>query len=347
MSIQTDIYTPRTMGEIIHRMPPVRTFFRDTFFTNRRTFVTETIDVDFKKGNRALAPFVHPNNGGKIIANTGYQTKTYKPPLLCPKKVTTVSDLLTRSMGENPYSGLSPADRAVKKMGEDFQELTEMIIRREEWMAATAIFTGQIPVIGDGLNELIDFQFTNTETVKVKWSSDTSNPLADLEKWRRTVQQHGFVNCNVCIMAHDVADAFINHAKIKEILDIRLYDIAAIKPREMPNGLTYIGTIAKLGLDIYEYNEWYLDDWTTPEAPEEKPLVPDGTLALLSKDAKYSIYYGAITMITGNETTITVEGDRVPNTWVVRDPDRRFLQISSKPLPVPHEVNSWFVAKVL
>ena len=47
------------------------------------------------------------------------------------------------------------------------------------------------------------------------------------------------------------------------------------------------------------------------------------------------------------QTFVTVEGDRVPQTWVERRPDRRFLQVNSKPLTVPHEVNSWYVAKVL
>ena len=47
------------------------------------------------------------------------------------------------------------------------------------------------------------------------------------------------------------------------------------------------------------------------------------------------------------KTFVTVEGDRVPQTWVELRPDRRFLQVNSKPLTVPHEVNSWYVAKVL
>ena len=96
----------------------------------------------------------------------------------------TVDDLLERSAGENPYSGRTPAERAVEKLAEDFAELTEMIVRREEWMAATAIFTGQIPIIGEGLNEVIDFNFTNTETIvtdALKWTSPTADPLADLE----------------------------------------------------------------------------------------------------------------------------------------------------------------------
>ena len=76
MAIETTIYTPRTLGKLVRRMPPVHTFFRDTFFKNRQTFNTKSVDVDFKKGSRALAPFVHPKVGGKTILNTGYQTKT-------------------------------------------------------------------------------------------------------------------------------------------------------------------------------------------------------------------------------------------------------------------------------
>ena len=114
MAIQTDIYTPRTMGKIIRRMPPVHTFFRDTFFKNRQTFPTKSVDVDFKKGSRALAPFVHPKIGGKTIPNSGYRTESYTPVLVAPNKITTVDDLLERAAGENPYSGRTPAERAVE-----------------------------------------------------------------------------------------------------------------------------------------------------------------------------------------------------------------------------------------
>ena len=200
MAIETTIYTPRTLGKLITRMPPVHTFFRDTLFKNRRTFPTKSVDVDFKKGSRALAPFVHPKVGGKVVPNSGYQTKTYTPVLLAPDKITTVDDLLNRSAGENPYSGRTPAERAVEKLADDLRELNEMIVRREEWMAATAIFTGQIPIIGEGLNEVIDFDFTNKETIvsaEKKWDADTSDPLDDLERWREAVQKEGFVNCNI------------------------------------------------------------------------------------------------------------------------------------------------------
>lgn len=223
MAIETDIYTPRTLGKLVRRLPPVRTFFLDTFFRNKRTFYTKSVEVDFKKGGRALAPFVHPKVGGKTIPNAGYQTVSYTPTLVAPNKITTVDDLLERSAGENPYSGKKPADRAVEKLAEDLRELKEMIVRRREWMAATAIFTGKIPIIGEGLNEEIDFGFDNIETIvtdALKWTSPTSHPLADIERWRKKVQKTGFVNCNICVMASDVSAAFVSHPEVMKQLDV-------------------------------------------------------------------------------------------------------------------------------
>lgn len=208
-----------------------------------------------------------------------------------------------------------------------------------------------IPIIGEGLDEVIDFNFTNRETITTagkKWGAETSDPIADIKRWRKAVQKNGFVNCDACVMSDDVVAAFINHPKVQKLLDTKGYDLAVIKPKELPNGVTYVGTLHAENLHIYTYNEWYLDDWTDPKTPVQKPLVPEKTLALLSTRAEYSMYYGAITMI--DEVTknfVTVEGQKVPETWVKRNPARRFLQLNSSPLPVPHEVDSWFVATVL
>ena len=348
MANEVSIYEPRTMGRVVQKLPPVRTFFRSTFFRHEETFTTEKVDVDFRKGSRKVAPFVSRLIGGKVVPNTGYQTKTYTPPLVAPEKVTTVDDLLRRRPGESLYSGRTPAERAVLKMADDFVELREQIVRREELMCAQTIFTGKIPIIGDGVNEEIDFYFTNKETIseaKKKWTADTSDPIGDLERWHGIVQRTGFVNCNVCVMGSDVAKAFVNNPKVKEALDVKNYNLAVIQPKQLPDGTTYIGTIHGLGLDIYKYNEWYLDDWTNPATPEDKPLVPTDSLALLSTNADYSMYYGAITLIKEPDGNfMTGEGKYVPDTWTKRKPARRFLNLSSAPLCVPHDVDSWFVA---
>lgn len=345
---EVSIFEPRTMGKVVERMPAVRTFLRSTFFKTINTFTTKSIDVDFKKGNRRIAPFVHQKIGGKTVPNSGYQTKTYTPPLVAPNKITTIDDLLSRSFGEFMYNGKTPAERAVEKLARDLSELQEMITRREELMCAQAIFTGTIPIIGEGLNEIIDFQFTNYEvkaTASNKWKTDK---IGYIRACKKQVQKTGFVNCNVCIMADNVVADFLNDAKVQKLFDVKGYDLAVIQPKELPNGVTYIGSLRCEGIDIYTYNEWFLDDFTTPENPEEKPLVPNGTFALLSTTANFSMNYSAVTVLDREtESFVTVEGARVPTSWIERNPDRRFLQLNSNPLPIPHEVDSWFVAQVL
>lgn len=344
-----NLFEPRTMIKAIERMAPVNTFFKSTFFSKVETFSTNTVEADFTKGNRRIAPFVHPKIGGKTVENAGYSTNIFTPPLVAPDIITTADDLLKRMAGEPLYGGMSPEERAAIKLGEDLAKLDEMVTRREEWMCAQALLTGKIPVIGEGLNYEIDFQFTNKVTLSGAdlWSNADSDPLQDLEDWYKQVQIKGLINPDICIMASDVAAAFSKHPKVKELLDVKSYNLAVIAPKQLPNGVTYVGTIHKLGLDIYQYNEWYLDDFTKPETPETKPLIPDGNLLLLSTRANYSMLYAVIVLIDDNEKFYSVESSRAPYSWTEKKPPRRFLQLQSKPLPVPHEVDSWFVAKVL
>lgn len=346
------IYEPRTMMGVIRKLPPVHTFFRSTFFSREKTFVTKSVDMDYKKGARKLAPFVSREIGGKVVPNTGYTTETYTPPFIAPDRVTTIDDILDRQPGESLYSGRTPAQRAVIQMSEDFTDLREMILRREEWMCAQAMLTGKIVVLGEGVKDTIDFRFTNlidiSKDAKRKWKGGTvQNKYADLKAWHEKVQKEGLTNCNVCIMASDVVTEFLMDEQIRKLLDVKNYALAVIKPTQKENNVTYIGTIHELGLDLYQYNEWYVDDWTDPETPVELPMVPAGTLMMASTHAKYSMYYGAISILNQKtEKWETVAGKYVPDTFIKKRPDRRFLSLQSAPVPVPHEVDSWLVAKV-
>ena len=98
MPNEVNIYTPRYLAEVVRLAPPVFTFFRDTFFTNVRTFPTKAIDFDLVKGDRRMAAFVHPRKGGKVLASAGYETLSYKPPLINPYDVTTADQLMNLSL---------------------------------------------------------------------------------------------------------------------------------------------------------------------------------------------------------------------------------------------------------
>ena len=165
MANEVNIYSPRYLAEVVRQTPAVHTYFRDTFFTNVKTFATERVDIDLVKGDRRMAAFVHPRVGGKVLKANGYQTESYKPPLINPYDVTTADQLMTRLPGEDLYSGMTPAQRAAQKLMEEYATLNDATTRREEWMAVQAIVTGTIPIVGEGVNETIDFGLTNKKSL--------------------------------------------------------------------------------------------------------------------------------------------------------------------------------------
>ena len=77
------IYEPRTMMGVINKLPPVHTFFRSTFFSHEKTFVTEKVDVDYKKGSRKMAPFVSRIVGGADCAEHGLPYRNVHTAAYC------------------------------------------------------------------------------------------------------------------------------------------------------------------------------------------------------------------------------------------------------------------------
>lgn len=345
-----DLYTPRTLWGVITKMPKVNTFLRDTFFKQTITFPTKSVEFDVFKGGRQLAPFIHPRMGTEIIENAGYKTKSYTPAEVGAETITTADDLMMRVPGENPYSGRTPASRAVEKLSYDLQKLDEAITRREEWMCAQVLTTGTIPVVGKGINETINFSFTNTVTLtnaSDKWSSNTAPIMDQVNTWKRTIQRDGYVNPTMLLMNSNTADYLLKNKEIQTMLDNRRYELGTMAPRTLQNGASYLGRLARPDIDIIEYNEVYYDDWTDPENPATKLLIPDGKVILASEQAQFSKLYGAHTYLDENQNWQTYMGERIPDSWIAKSPDRRMLALYSHPLMVPHEVDSWIVATVL
>lgn len=349
MANEVNIYTPRYLAEVVRQAPPVHTFFRDTFFTNVKTFATERVDIDIVKGDRRMAAFVHPRIGGKVLKANGYKTESYAPPLVNPYDVTTADRLMTRLPGEDMYSGMTPAQRAAQQLMDEYNKLNDATTRREEWMAVQAIVKGQVPVVGEGVNELIDFGLTNTETLTgtAQWGKSAAKIKDNLEDWADKVMVNGFANVDMAIMGKSALRAFLADADIRALLDNRRVEMGLIQPRDLPNGVKYIGHLASPNIDIYSYAEVYLDDWTDPDTPETKPLVPDNAVILISSNPGYMMAYGACTYIEdASQQWVTAQTNRLLRSYVEHHPDRRMVELQAHPLPIPDKADSWFVATV-
>lgn len=347
--MNVNIYRTQSMLAAINKMMPIRTFFRDTFFPGIQTFTTEDVLLDFKKGKRKMAPFVAPRVGGVTMDRQGYRTDKYTAPKIAPQRQLTVDDLVIRGMGENLFSPRTPADRQAELLGRDINELDEMITRREEWMIRELLFNGKITMNGyidtannKTIDQTLDYEFTNKEilTGTHLWSESTSTKLDDLKRWRKEVIRKSGHAPTMAIFGDDAFEQFLADPDVSEKLKQFNSTLIQINPTVKDDALTYIGRIAELGLDIFTYNDWYLDD-----DGNEFPFVPADQV-LLARPNMGEVLYGAVTQLEQGQF-VTIEGSRVPKSWADEDNDVRMIRISSRPVPKPEDIDDWFVAQVL
>jgi hypothetical protein len=98
-----------------------------------------------------------------------------------------------------------------------------------------------------------------------------------------------------------------------------------------------MGTID--GFNVYVYSSWYVD----PADGNEKPILPVGTLMMLSPAMEGVRAYGAIR----DEEAGLQPVPYYVKSWTEPDPSVRFLMMQSAPLLVPYRPNASFKAKVL
>lgn len=346
-----DLFSPETMDAVVRALPQRGSFFKSTFFNVDKPEFNEKVRVDFFKGKRRLAPFVNLKDKAKVVEKLGYTSDTFTTPMVAMKDVTTIEDMVKRLPGELlQNSGITPIQRGIQLMSEQLADFDDMIARREEWMCVQSMMTGKIPVIGENVNYEIDFGFTNKSTVAQKWdTSNTPTVYKDLQAASLACMQNGYHKPDICIMERSAYQAFLRATKLDDEFNqqSQLYNIMEVQPRFVNDNVTFVGRIKDPDLEVYVYDEWFIDDWTDPDTPTEKPLMPKGQILLASTKAKFSTYYGLMMFtdpITQNFRQVV--GTRGADTWVQKEPDARFLKLCSRPLPAPHEVDSWYVLTV-
>lgn len=336
-----DMFSTREMLNALEQRVVPRTFLRGTFIRETNVSTAQKIDIDIEKNKRKLAPFVSPMVAGKVISRDGFSTKTVQPAYIKMKRITTAGDVLKRSMGENIYGAKSPQARAQELLGRDMRDLDDMIVRREEWMVATALFTGKLPVVGEGVSYEVDFGYEADKHILTlgtgsKWGDSGVDPLADLLEWKRDLGQRSGLTADVAIMGADAMAVFIASLTEKQLNYMHLSQVK-IDPKQLPQGVTYWGRTLDSALDLYTYDEWYYDEDTATE----KPMVPVNAVLLASTSARTIMHYGAILDM---EALFAVS--RFPKSWIEKDPSARMLLLQSAPLFNPVQVDGFTVVTV-
>lgn len=349
-----NLFDTRTMlGMVQEAEFKPSSFLRDRFFSNVRAFDTAKIDVDIVgAGGRKVAPFVHPKIGGKVIEHEGYTTNSYAAPEVSPWMITTAEELLKRAPGEPIYGIKSPTERAAEQVGRDLRKLDEIITRREELMCAEALFTGCVTVKGDGYDEVINFWPTDTAKQPKTTLADgelwtasgvtAAQIMANLRTVRRTMIKNGGYTPNQIIVGSAVLEAMLEKLQAAGALDNRRVDLGQIDPQHLPNGVTYWGYLKDSALDVYSYDEWYVND-----AGVEAPIVPANMVLMASSVADATtMAYGCTSVVDKAAGTFEMyAAPRIPVSKLSENPDGRIVQIKARPLPIVNRINAFHVIK--
>lgn len=331
-----DMFSTAVLTGVINQLVPAASHLLDAYFPLIQTETSEEIHFDLVKGGRKIAPFVSPSVPGKVIANRGYETKTFKPAYVKPKYVWTPNRALKRLPGEALLGQMSPQQRAQTLLVQDLQEHRDMVNRRLEVMASEALRTGKVTVAGEDYpTTIVDFGRSSELTADVGaadyWSDTTVDAPEMLKTYAQKVLKASGVFPKTVTMDYDSWAAFRKNQyvvdELKQLASGNQFPLS----NEAPDveGVIYMGSL--FGFDFYVYTAWYTDDHD-----ETQDLIPYGHVIMGSVGMKGARAFGAIQ----DEEAGLAAVECFSKSWVEKDPGQRFVLTQSAPLVVPQLVDA-------
>ncbi|MEQ5032658.1 major capsid protein [Morganella morganii] len=347
-----NIYDTNVLIQVVPNLMTSQNWLLDKFFPNITESDTEEVSIDVDVGLRRLAPFVSPLVEGKLVESRKFQTNNFKPAYIKDKRAPDLRKPIRRQIGERIGGQYSAAEREMLNLQFELTDQIDMINRRLEWMAASALQTGTVTVTGEGYEtKVVDFGRSSDLTIALsgadKWpetveaGKTNTKPTDDIEDWaQRMLKESGAVATDI---------VFTTKSWKAFRLDTSVKDSAITFPALSPFGNQINpGTQIKTGAvykgrwgnyDLWVYNDWFID----PLDGKEKPMIADGSVIMSGADLMGTRAFGAIIDPAFNYGPMAY----APKSWLQHDPAQRFIMVQSAPLVIPSRVNASLCAVVV
>ena len=351
VGLETGVFNTLTVIEGVMQRWVVPSFIRDTFFGQREFIDSDVVQIDTYRGGRGLAPFVLPLEG-QVVGRRKPFTRSYiEAPILAPARTISLREAKKPGMGETPYNYLSPVQRVAKLIAQDTADMDDEIARTEEWMCASCMFSGQIPInYRNKTNVVIDYQFTNSTNLAKYWTDATADPLQDLRVAQQALNANGYSG-DVAIYSPDAWNALMNNALVKPLLSVPLAQFTPLTsvamPEIPPSGVVRAPSFTNPVMENWIYSGTYTKmTGTKGDVVTATPYVPKGYVLIGSRNVKHRLVYAQVTQIEQSDGQFhSYNLDRVPK--IECNVNRNFYMytITSRPVPVPIDLLSWQVLK--
>ena len=348
-STGTLIYDTNTLIAVVPNLKRPTSFLLDKFFPNIVTSDTEFVSIDVDVGKRRMAPFVSPLVEGKLVEQRRIQTNIFKPAYIKDKRAPDLRKPVRRMIGERIGGDMTGAEREMANLEFEMTDQMDMITRRLEWMAASALLNGSVTVAGEGFpTVVVDFgrdpALTVAKTSTAKWTAanvvaGNASPTTDIEAWQRqALKSSGAVVDNLIFTTSSwlgfIADPLLKGA----IFYPRLGEAGnTVDPgAQIDRGGVFKGKWGQYNLWVY--NEWYVNDTTNVETP----MLADGSVLMSGQAMMGTRAFGMIMDPYFTYASLPF----APKTWVTEDPAQRLILMQSSPIVIPSRVNACVGATV-
>lgn len=347
-----NIYDTNVLIQVVPNLMTSQNWLLDKFFPNITESDTEEVSIDVDVGLRRLAPFVSPLVEGKLVESRKLQTNSFKPAYIKDKRAPDLRKPIRRQIGERIGGQYSAAEREMLNLQFELTDQIDMINRRLEWMAASALQTGTVTVTGEGYEtQVVDFGRSSDLTIALsgadKWpetveaGKTNTKPSADIEDWaQRMLKESGAVATDI-VFTTKSWKAFRLDTSVKD----SAITFPALSPfgnqinpgAQIKTGAVYKGRWGNY--DLWVYNDWFID----PLDGKEKPMIADGSVIMSGADLMGTRAFGAIIDPAFNYGPMAY----APKSWLQHDPAQRFIMVQSAPLVIPSRVNASLCAVVV
>lgn len=344
-----DIYSTRAQLKAIDLLPREYSFLYDTFVTDMGAVEDDKAIYDYRKGDREMAPMVHPGTGGVLMGRTGFETREIGFCQVAPERVIANPDINKRSFNEAVLGALTPEQREKKLLARDLVEMRAAIQRRREWMARQVLLAGKLEVFRytrEGRDKetalVAEYGFTNFYTPVSPWGQAGSKIDYDMRMMFDLVYE-GLGYVDIIVMDPDAATALIEDGSYIKQFDLRNVDMGKINTQYRGQGVRFLGWNSD-GVEMYSFAGKFVDD-----ARALKPILPSGTLVAGQRGA-LKCPHGPVTQVEGagvgaaHRTYIKPE---VPLRYGSEESNAIKNRLTSCPTIVPFNVSAWAVANVL
>ncbi|HDL6856592.1 TPA: major capsid protein [Yersinia enterocolitica] len=347
-----NIYDTNVLVGLVPNLKTSQNWLLDRFFPNVVTHDTEEVSIDVDIGKRRMSPFVSPLVEGKLVESRKYQTNTFKPAYIKDKRSPDLRKPIRRQMGERIGGEYTAAEREMLNIQFEMEDQIDMLNRRLEWMAASALTKSQITVVGDGFpTTVIDFGRSSNLTITLsgsdKWplsvaaGATNTQPSDDIEDWQTLMLKESGAVATDLVFTTSSWKAFRLDTTIKD----NAITFPALSPfgnqvdagPRVNKGAVYKGRWGNF--DLWLYNDWFID----PADGIEKPMIPNGAVLMSGADLMGTRAFGVILDPAFNYGPMAF----APKSWVMPDPAQRYLLMQSAPLVIPSRVNASLCATVV